>query len=55
MSDSRRTAFVRWCWHFIRATSSYWRNFVTWTKETVDDEVRNLLDPYGTKFQINSA
>lgn len=30
-----------------------WRNFVTWTKETIDDEVRRLLDGYGTKFQIN--
>jgi len=33
----------------------HWRNFVTWTKETIDDEVRNLLGAYGTKFQINFA
>ncbi|WP_211704214.1 transposase [Paraburkholderia aspalathi] len=31
----------------------HWRHFVTWTKETIDDEVRNLLGAYGTKFQIN--
>jgi transposase len=33
----------------------HWRNFVTWTKETIDDEVRNLLDGYGTQFQIRFA
>ena len=33
----------------------HWRNFVTWTKETIDDEVRSLLGAYGTKFQINFA
>jgi transposase len=33
----------------------HWRNFVTWTKETIDDEVRNLLGAYRTKFQINFA
>ena len=33
----------------------HWRNFVIWTKETIDDEVRNLLGAYGTKFQIHFA
>jgi len=33
----------------------HWRNFVTWMKETIDDEVRNLLGAYGTKFQVNFA
>src|SRR5271168_1210890 len=23
----------------------HWRRFVTWTKETIDDEVRSLLEP----------
>jgi hypothetical protein len=31
----------------------HWANFVTWTRETIDDEVRSLLDAYGTKFQID--
>ena len=33
----------------------HWRNFVTWMKETIDDEVRILLGAYGTKFQVNFA
>jgi hypothetical protein len=33
----------------------HWRNFVTWTKQTIDNDVRNLLAGYGTKFQINFA
>ena len=33
----------------------HWRNFVTWTKETIDDEVRSLLGAYGTKFQSISS
>lgn len=33
----------------------HWRYFVIWTKETIGDEVRNLLDGYGTKFQISFA
>ena len=31
----------------------HWRKFVTWTKETLRENVRDLLDGYGTKFQIN--
>ncbi|PQP03433.1 transposase [Burkholderia cepacia] len=30
-----------------------WRCFVTWTKETVDAELADLLAGYGTKFQTN--
>jgi transposase len=29
------------------------RNFVSWTKQTIDDEVGNLLGSYGIKFLIN--
>ncbi len=39
----------------LRFVTHHWRNFVTWTKETIDDEVRNLLAGYGTKFQISFA
>jgi transposase len=31
----------------------HWREFVTWTKDTLLENVRQLLDGYGTKFQIN--
>ena len=31
----------------------HWREFVTWTKDTLCENVRELLDGYGTKFQIN--
>ena len=30
----------------------HWRRFVTWTKETIDVEIENLLGGYGTKFEI---
>lgn len=30
-----------------------WRRFVTWTKETIDAELADLLAGYGTKFQTN--
>ncbi|WP_080417850.1 transposase [Burkholderia ubonensis] len=30
-----------------------WRRFVTWTKETLDAELAELLAGYGTKFQTN--
>ncbi|WP_080415598.1 IS630 family transposase [Burkholderia ubonensis] len=30
-----------------------WRRFVTWTKETIDAELAELLAGYGTKFQTN--
>jgi transposase len=33
----------------------HWRNFVTWTKETIDEELRHLFDGYGTKYQISFA
>ena len=31
----------------------HWRRFVTWTKETIDDELSVLLGAYGSKFEIN--
>lgn len=31
----------------------HWRRFVTWTKETIDDEIAALLGGYGSKFEIN--
>ena len=31
----------------------HWREFVTWSKDTFRTEVTNLLDGFGTKFQIN--
>jgi transposase len=31
----------------------HWRRFVTWTKETIDAELAELLSGYGTKFQVN--
>ena len=31
----------------------HWRRFVTWTKETSDAELADLLGGYGTKFQIS--
>ncbi|MGF6637960.1 transposase [Paraburkholderia sp. MM6662-R1] len=30
----------------------HWRRFVTWTKETIDAEVKKLLDGFGSDFQI---
>jgi transposase len=36
-----------------KQAKDHWRHFVTWAKETIDDEVRSLLGAYGTKFQIN--
>ncbi|WP_198390005.1 transposase [Burkholderia ubonensis] len=30
-----------------------WRRFVTWTKQTIDAELADLLAGYGTKFQTN--
>lgn len=31
----------------------HWREFVTWTKESLPEKVRELLDGYGSKFQIS--
>lgn len=31
----------------------HWRRFITWTKETIDAELAQLLSGYGTKFQVN--
>lgn len=31
----------------------HWRRFVTWTRETIDDEIAALLGDYGVKFEIN--
>jgi transposase len=31
----------------------HWRRFVTWTKETIDDEIAALLGGYGSKFEIS--
>jgi transposase len=31
----------------------HWRGFVTWTKDTLRENVSELLDEYGAKFQIN--
>ncbi len=31
----------------------HWRRFVTWTKETIDAELAELLNGYGTKFHVN--
>lgn len=30
----------------------HWRKFTTWTKETIDDEIKNLLDTYGSEYEI---
>ncbi len=30
-----------------------WRRFVTWSKETIDAELAELLSGYGSKFQVN--
>ncbi|WP_080419953.1 transposase [Burkholderia ubonensis] len=30
-----------------------WRNFVTWTKETIDAELAELMRGYGSAFQAN--
>ncbi|KVZ32622.1 transposase [Burkholderia ubonensis] len=30
-----------------------WRRFVTWTKETIDAELADLLAGYGTEFKTN--
>ncbi len=31
----------------------HWRRFVTWTRETIDSELAELLGGYGTRFQVN--
>lgn len=31
----------------------YWRRFSAWTKDTLHQEVQNLLNGYGTKYQIS--
>jgi hypothetical protein len=33
----------------------HWREFFTWTKETLPETARELLDGYGSKFQISFA
>jgi len=30
----------------------HWREFVTWSKDSFQDKVKELLDGYGSKFQI---
>jgi transposase len=32
-----------------------WRRFITWTRETIDAELAELLAEYGTKFQTNCS
>jgi len=31
----------------------HWRRFVTWTRDTIDAELAELLSGYGSKFQVN--
>ncbi|MDE1480733.1 IS630 family transposase [Xenorhabdus bovienii] len=31
----------------------HWRRFITWTKETMEEELNTLLGGYGNKFAIN--
>ncbi len=31
----------------------HWRQFVTWTKDTIDTEIEKLLGKFGSEFQIN--
>lgn len=31
----------------------YWRRFITWTRDTVNDELDLLLSGYGSQFAIN--
>ena len=31
----------------------HWRRFVTWTTQTIDAELTELLGGYGTRFQVN--
>ena len=31
----------------------HWRRFVTWTTQTIDTELAELLGGYGTRFQVN--
>ena len=31
----------------------HWRRFVTWTKESFEAELHDLLGGYGSKFQVN--
>ena len=31
----------------------HWRRFVSWSKETIDSEIAELLNGYGSKIQIN--
>lgn len=33
----------------------YWREFVTWSKDSLRSNISELLDGFGTKFQINFA
>ena len=33
----------------------HWREFVTWSKESFRSKISELLDGFGTKFQINFA
>ena len=36
-----------------REAKYHWRRFVTWSKETLDTELSELLGNYGNKFSIN--
>ncbi|WP_198385259.1 hypothetical protein, partial [Burkholderia ubonensis] len=40
---------------FACPTKYRWRRFVTWTKETIDVELVDLLAGYGVKFQTSFA
>ena len=33
----------------------YWREFTTWSKDAFRSKISELLDGFGTKFQINFA
>jgi len=33
----------------------HWREFTTWSKESFRSKISELLDGFGTKFQINFA
>lgn len=37
----------------LKQAKYHWRRLVTWTKETIDDEIAALLGGYGSKFEIN--
>jgi len=36
-----------------RQAKYYWRHFITWTRDTMNDELDSLLSGYGSQFAIN--